>query len=145
MPLETYTIYPTTKHNPSHTASTIALNGFDKLNGPLQIRNHRFYHAAPGAFSDVVDNLKSSLAEALELYPPVNGTVQVSKDGDPYIAVDTKKGTPFTVDVRDTPYAGDTEDVSARTTPVLSSTESIFAVKVTKVRHTGLSCVWIVV
>ncbi|KAI8147292.1 hypothetical protein BJV82DRAFT_507981 [Fennellomyces sp. T-0311] len=134
MPLETYTIHPTNKHKRPVPPSTIVLHGYDKLSHPIQIRNHRFFHTPPVSFSDVVDKLKSSLAEALELYPPVNGTVQVDKNGNPHIAIDTEKGTPFLVDIRDTPYTGDTQDLSARDDPVLPSTASIFAVKVTQVK-----------
>jgi hypothetical protein len=37
---------------------------------------------------DVITTLKSSLAEALEYYPPVAGTVRVNEEGEGYIAVD---------------------------------------------------------
>ncbi|KAI7817751.1 transferase [Gamsiella multidivaricata] len=134
MAVETYTILPTNKYNRPPPPSTIALHGLDLLNPPIQIHNHRFYHRPTNTTSDVIHKLKSSLAEALELYPPVAGTVQANEEGEPYIAMDAENilGTPFLVNMKDTPYAGDTEDLSPRTVMLLPPSSSTLAVKVTQ-------------
>ncbi len=135
MTVETYTIYPTNKYNRPPPPSTIALHGLDLLNPPIHIRNHRFFHRPTSTTSDVIDKLKSSLAEALELYPPVAGTVQTNENGELCIAMDVKNilGTPFLVEIKDTPYVGDTEDLSARTVVFLPPLSSTLAVKVIQV------------
>ncbi|KAF9167083.1 hypothetical protein BGX21_001727 [Mortierella sp. AD011] len=131
MAIEAYIVYPTNKYN-RPAPSTIALHGLD--GSPLQIHNHRFFHRPTSPFSDVIDKLKSSLAEALELYPPVAGTVEANENGDVYIAVDTKNasGTPFLVDTKETPYVGDSESLSPRTDVVLPLSSTVLAVKVTQ-------------
>ncbi|KAI9289121.1 transferase [Umbelopsis sp. AD052] len=134
MTVQTYTIYPTKKHNRQPPPSSIVLHGLDLLSSPIQIQNHRFYYPASGAFSDIINNLKASLAEALELYPPVTGTVIDNEKGETCIAVDPEHilGTPFLVDTKDTPYTGDAEDLSPRTEVLLAPLSSILAVKVTQ-------------
>ncbi|UJR34450.1 hypothetical protein I4U23_021857 [Adineta vaga] len=134
MTVETYTIYPTSKYNRPPAPSTIALHGLDLLSPPIQIRNHRFYHHPTSTTTDVIDKLKSSLAEALELYPPVAGTVRVNEKNEVYIAMDAENilGTPFLVEMKDTPYVGDTEDLSARIGLLLPPLSSTLAVKVTQ-------------
>jgi hypothetical protein len=141
MTVETYTIYPTNKHNRPSPPPAIALHGLDLLSVPLQIRNNRFFHPPPTGFSDVVDKLKSSLAEALELYPPVAATVKTDEEGVPYIALDADsiQGSPFLVEVKDTPYAGDTEDLCPRSEVVLPPNSSTLAVKVTQVGEHSLN------
>lgn len=138
--VETYTIYPTTnKYNRSPPPSTIALHGMDLIGAPMDIHNHRFYHRPPSHLfsttTDVIDKLKSSLAEALELYPPVAGTVKVNEEGEVYIATNAENrlGTPFLVEMKDTPYAGDNEDLSPRVVVLLPPSSSTLAVKVTQV------------
>lgn len=135
MTVQAFTIYPTKKYNRTPPPSTIALHGLDSLSSPIQIHNHRFFHPAKGAISDIVNNLKSSLAEALELYPPVAGTVLANESGELCVAVDAEhiSGTPFLVDVKDTPYTGDSEDLSPRTDVILPPLSSTLAVKVTQV------------
>ncbi|KAF9095186.1 hypothetical protein BGX27_001318 [Mortierella sp. AM989] len=134
MTAETYTIYPTNKYNRPPPPSTVALHGLDLLNPPIQIRNHRFFHPPTSTTSDVINKLKSSLAEALELYPPVAGILRANEKGEPCIAMDAENilGTPFLVEMKDTPYAGDTEDICARTDVLLPPLSSILAVKVTQ-------------
>jgi hypothetical protein len=140
MVVETSTIYPTNKYNRPRPPSKIALHGLDGLSAPIQIHNHRFFHPPAGSFSDVIDKLKSSLAEALELYPPVAGTVIANEQGEIYIATDADNilGSPFLVDIRDTPYDGDFEDLSPRTDVILPPLSSSFAVKVTRVIYNDL-------
>ena len=132
--VETYTIYPTNKYNRPIPPSTIPLHGLDLISPPLQIHNHRFYHQPPSHI-DVIERLKSSLAEALELYAPVAGTVEVNDKGKPYILINNKNmmGTPFLVQKKDTPFSGDDEDLSPRTIVLLPPSSSILAVKVTQV------------
>lgn len=102
---------------------------------PYKSVNHRFFHRPTSTTSDVIDKLKSSLAEALELYPPIAGTVQASEKGELYIAMDAENilGTPFLVEMKDTPYAGDTEDLSPRTVMLLPPSSSTLAVKAAQV------------
>ncbi|KAF7722036.1 hypothetical protein EC973_003758 [Apophysomyces ossiformis] len=134
MALKTYTIQPTNKYDRPPPPSRIRLHGLDLLNPPIQIHNHRFFRPMSSPISEVIDNLKSSLAEALELYPPVAGTVIAEGNGEVYIAMNTEHnvGTPFVVDMKDTPYAGDTEDLSPRTDMLLPPSSSTLAVKVTQ-------------
>ncbi|CAF1392547.1 unnamed protein product [Adineta steineri] len=137
--VETYTIYPTTnKYNRPPPPSTIALHGMDLIGAPIDIRNHRFFHPPPSHLmsttTDLINKLKSSLAEALELYPPVAGTVEVNEKGEFYIAMnaENKLGTPFLVEIKDTPYVGDSETLSPRLDMLLPPSSSTLAVKVTQ-------------
>jgi hypothetical protein len=143
--VETYTIHPTTnKYNRPPPPSTIALHGMDLIGAPMDIHNHRFFHRPPSHListtTDVIDKLKSSLAEALELYPPVAGTVRANEKGELYIDMDAENrlGTPFLVEMKDTPYAGDTEDLSPRLFMLLPPSSSTLAVKVTQVMWNAL-------
>lgn len=135
MALETSTIFPTNKHNRLAPPSKVHLHGLDGLSAPIQIHNHRFFRRPSGPLADVVEQLKSSLAEALELYPPVAGMVQINDKGEVFIAMDKEDivGTPFLVDVKDAPFVKDAEDLSPRTEPILPPMASTFAVKVTQV------------
>jgi hypothetical protein len=137
--VETYTIFPTNKYNRLPPPSSIPLHGLDPVAAPIHIRNHRFYHSPqprqPGPAASTIDKLKSSLAEALELYAPIAGTVRSNDKGEVYIATDTEnlRGTPFLVEMRDVPFAVDTEDLSPRTVMLLPPGSSTLAVKVTQV------------
>jgi hypothetical protein len=139
MNLETYIVLPTNKYNLPPPPLSIALNGFDTAYSAIQIKNHRFYHDPSIPLSELVNKLKSSLAEALELYPPVAGMVHADENGHVYLLMgpDDIKGTPFTVVRKDTPYNGDTEDLSVRSDIILPPLSSTFAVKLTQV-CTGL-------
>jgi hypothetical protein len=137
--VETFTVYPTNKYNRPPRSSTIALHGLDLISPAVHIRNHRFFHRPPSHLinttTDLVGNLRSSLAEALELYPPAAGTVLANDLGELYVSMDAKDvpGTPFFVEMKDTPYAGDTDDLSPRTVMLLPLSSSVLAVKVTRV------------
>lgn len=135
MALETSIIFPTSKHNRSTPPSKVHLHGLDGLGPATQIHNHRFFHRPSAPFSDVVEQLKASLAEALDLYPPVAGTVQLNDKGEIFIAMDREGiiGTPFLVDLKDTPFVKDAENLSPRTEPILPPMASTLAVKVTQV------------
>lgn len=135
MTLETSTIFPTTKHNRPAPPTKVHLHGLDRLSAPIQIHNHRFFHRPSASIADVVAQLMASLAEALELYPPVAGTVQFNDKGEIYILMDKEgvKGTPFLVDLKDTPFLKDSEDLSPRTETVLPPMASTLAVKITQV------------
>ena len=124
MTIETYTIYPTTKYNRPPPPTTITLHGLDLLSAPIHILNHRFFRRPTDTITNVIDKLKSSLAEALELYPPVAGIVRIDEN---------ISGTPFLVEIRDTPFVGDSEDLSPRTVVLLPPLSSTLAVKVTQV------------
>ncbi|KAF8801288.1 hypothetical protein BYT27DRAFT_7198362 [Phlegmacium glaucopus] len=136
--VETFMIFPTQKYNRPPPPSAIKLSALD-LSPPIHILNHRYYHlsnvASLNATADLVNKLKSSLAEALELYPPVAGTVRVQKNGELHIAMDAKSvmGTPFLVETKSVQYTGDTEEVSPRTVMLLPPESSTLAVKVTQV------------
>ena len=137
--VETYTVQPTANtYNRPPPPSAIALHGMDLLGAPLDIHNHRFFHRPPShlmsTIEGVIDRLKSSLAEALELYPPVAGTVRQNEKGELYIATgaEDRLGTPFLVEIRDTPYAGDSEELSPRNFMLLPPSSSTLAVKVTQ-------------
>ncbi|KAF9119893.1 hypothetical protein BGW39_011841 [Mortierella sp. 14UC] len=132
--VETSTIYPTNKHNLSAPPTRIHLHGLDRKSPPVQIHNHRFFHRPSASITNVIEQLKSSLAEALELYPPVAGTVQFNDKGEFFIAMDKEGvvGTPFLVDLKDTDFAQDSEDLSPRLEVVLPPNSSTLAVKVTQ-------------
>ncbi|KAK3843280.1 MAG: transferase [Linnemannia gamsii] len=131
---KTSTIYPTNKHNRPQPPTRIPLGGFDRKLLPIQIQNHRFFRRPSIPFTDVVHQLKASLAEALELYPPVAGSVQYNERGEVYIALDKEGivGTPFLVDLKDTAYTEDGEDLSPRLEAILPPGSSTLAVKVTQ-------------
>lgn len=136
MTLETYMIKPTSKHNRPLPPTQIMLHGLDNLSAPIQIRINMFLPASTTTpFSEVIDNLKSSLAAALEYYLPITGTVKTNEKGENYIATDpeSRLDTPFIVEFKDVPYnGGDSEDISPRGFDVLPPSSSIFAVKVTQ-------------
>ncbi len=72
--VETFYIKPTNKYNHLLSSSIISLHAIDLISTPVPINNHRFFHRPKHVTPhQVVDTLKSSLAEALELYPPVAG------------------------------------------------------------------------
>lgn len=132
---ETHTIYPTNKYNRPPPPSTITFHGLDLIGAPIQIRNHRYFHRPQSLTpTDVIEKLKGSLAEALELYPPVAGIVQANEKGELHIATDIKdnRGTPFLIEMRNTPFVGDTEDLCPRHEMVLPPSSSVLAVKVTQ-------------
>ncbi|ESK97501.1 bahd family acyltransferase [Moniliophthora roreri MCA 2997] len=136
--IKTFTIHPTNKFNRPAPPSTVSLHGLDLISAPMPIRNHRIFPPLPAHLkdnaTDVIEKLKTSLAEALELYPPISGTVRANDAGDVYIAMDAenRQGTPFTFEEKDTPYAGDNEDLTPRDVMILSPLDSILAVKVTQ-------------
>ncbi|KAF9549411.1 hypothetical protein EC957_003800 [Mortierella hygrophila] len=134
MALETSIIFPTNKHNRPTPPSKIHLHGLDGLSAAIQIHNHRFFRRPSVPLRDVVEQLKVSLAEALELYPPVAGTVLSNDKGEIFIATDKDGivGTPFLVDLKDTPFVKDEENLSPRTDVILPPMASTLAVKVTQ-------------
>ncbi|KAF9559260.1 hypothetical protein EC968_006654 [Mortierella alpina] len=134
-PVETCVILPTNKHGRRPPPAAVLLHDLDLISPPVQIHNHRFYPPATHlSAAAVIDTLKSSLAEALELCPPVAGTVRTNDKGEPCIAMDAEniQGTPFLVCTRDAPYEGDSEDLSPRTDMLLPPLSSSLAVKVTR-------------
>ncbi|GAN04084.1 bahd family acyltransferase [Mucor ambiguus] len=134
MPIETHIIYPSNKHNRPSPPSRVVLHGLDRIGSPIQIRNHRFFHAPTTKFDQLVDTLQSSLAEALELYPPVAGAIESDQKGDIYSLMGPKfnKGTPFLVEKKSTSYQGDTIDIGPRQDVILPESASVLAVKVTQ-------------
>ncbi|KAF8943098.1 hypothetical protein BGZ47_005811 [Haplosporangium gracile] len=128
MTLETYTIFPTNKHNRPTPPAKVHLYGLDGHSAAIQIHNYRFFRRPFAPITEVIEQLKATLAEALELYPPVAGT------GEIFIAMDKEGivGTPFLVDFKDTPFVKDFEDLSPRTELILLPMASILAVKVTQ-------------
>lgn len=137
MPIESYIIFPSNKYNRPAPPSKVAIHGFDLFGAPIQIRNHRFFHPPTDATIDqVIENLKSSLSEALELYPPVAGALEVNEKGEIFSAMGPEyvNGTPFLVEKKDTPYNGDAEDIGPRNDVILSTSSSILEVKLTQVQ-----------
>lgn len=139
--VESYTIYPSNKHNRPTPPSRVVLHGLDRIGSPIQIRNHRFFHAPKDdddgttTFETLVHRLTLSLAEALELYPPVAGAIESDEKGDIYSVMgpEYNKGTPFLVEKKSTPYQGDTDDIGPRQDVILAESASILAIKVTQV------------
>ncbi|GAM17832.1 hypothetical protein SAMD00019534_010070 [Acytostelium subglobosum LB1] len=146
-------IYPTNKYKIRQRSSsslteqclTVTLSGLDLISPPMQIHNHRFYRLDDGVgdggggggeavYLEMIDRLKASLAEALELYPPVTSITTVDDKGIVSITMDRErpKGTPFIVHIADSPYTVDNENLSPRTDALLPPSASILAVKITK-------------
>lgn len=137
--VEIFTIKPTNRPSAAEK-SRIPLHALDLINPPVHISNHRFFHRPEHLKEhDVVETLKSSLAEALELYPPVAGTVRANEEGEPYIALDGE-GALFQVETRDSPFTGDGDDLSPRPVLLLPTPSSVLAVKVTQVGN--LHCIY---
>ncbi|KAI9266054.1 transferase [Sporodiniella umbellata] len=131
---KTHMIKPSTKYNTTHPPEKILLHGLDNLSAPIQIRLNMFYPPLTVPFDQTIENLQSSLAEALELYLPITGTMKKNERGEGFIAIDqgSRLATPFTVNIKNEPYSGDLEDISPRGSGVLETLDSIFAVKVTQ-------------
>ncbi|KAF9926234.1 hypothetical protein BGZ67_008233 [Mortierella alpina] len=135
MTLDSCIILPTSKHGRPPPPAAVPLHDLDLISPPVQIHNHRFYRPATHLSGPaVIDMLKASLAEALELCPPVAGTVRTNDRGEPCIAMDAAniQGTPFQVCISNAPYAGDSEELSPRTEVLLAALSSSLAVKVTQ-------------
>ncbi|PFH51701.1 hypothetical protein AMATHDRAFT_142019 [Amanita thiersii Skay4041] len=135
--VQIYTIFPTNnKYNLPPPPTSILLHTLD-LSAPLQIRLHRFFHRPPSTFADIIDKLKCSLAEALELYPPVAGIVQANEEGEDCVLIGAghNQGVPFLVATKDTAFMGDTEDLAPRPDMFLPPSSSTLAVKVTQVAY----------
>jgi len=136
--IEEFTVFPTQKYN-RPPPSLVKLSALDIIIPPIHILNHRYYHpskdSSANAIVDLINKLRSSLAEALELYPPVAGTLRAQENGEMHIAMDAQSilGTPFIVETTEAPYTGDTEEVSPRTIMLLPPESSTLAIKVTQV------------
>ncbi|KAI8059476.1 hypothetical protein BC940DRAFT_247633 [Gongronella butleri] len=132
MSLETFAVLPSNKHGRPAAPSEIKLHGFDVFSSCTQIRSHLTF-MTPASPAECIDKLKRALAEALELYPPVNGTVITKDDGSKFIALDDNhlQATPLIVETRDGPYEGDSEDLSPRQGVMVQPDSPIFAAKVT--------------
>lgn len=133
--VETHIVYPTSKYNCPAAPDAIKLHSLDLFSAPIQIHNHRFFHPSDRSISEVVEKLISSLAEALELYPPVAGVVRTLDNGDTCIITkpENDQGTPLLVDIKDTPYTADSEDLSPRVGLILPPGAGTFAAKITQV------------
>ena len=133
--MESHVVYPTKKHNRPAPPAKIYLHGIDCITGPLDIRNQRVFHRPSSniAFKDIIEKLKSSLAEALELYPPVAGLVETDENGKFYLATNPPNETPFLVDVKEIPFVSGSAELSPRTDIFLPPGTSTLAVKVTQV------------
>lgn len=148
--IETFTIKPTSKYlnrRPAESSSPVLpLHALD-LFAPVHISHHLFFHNSNDDdnaatvttidWNEKIEVLKSSLAEALELYPPVAGTIRCDDHGvnsrQPYVALDGE-GASFMVERRDSPFTGDGDDISPRPVLFLPTPSRVLAVKVTAVR-----------
>lgn len=131
--IETRTIKPTNKHHFPSLPPSLSLHGIDLIAGPCHISNHRFFHNNNNNNDDIITTLTSSLAEALEYYPPVAGTVRMNeKEGKPYISLDGE-GALFIIEKRETKFEEDGDDVSPRPEAVLPFPSKSLAVKLTLV------------
>ena len=81
------------------------------------------------------NRLRNSLAEALEIYYPVGGTVVDDENGDRCIATDgaNLQGTLFVVEIKGKAFEKDSEELSPRPDILLKPGSPIFAVKLTHV------------
>ncbi|KAI8060973.1 transferase [Gongronella butleri] len=132
MSLETFLVRPSNKHARPAVPSELKLHGLDRIGSAIQIRSHLTFKT-PASPADTVEKLKTALSEALELYPPVNGTVVTKEDDELAIMLDDAhlQATPLIVETRDAPYTGDSEDLSPRQGLVIPPNSTIFTAKVT--------------
>jgi len=123
-------------HTAKHDRPTvIPLHGLDTMAVPIHIEIRHFFHPPKDSLHNVIKNLKSSLAEALEIYFPVAGTVVVNEKAESLIAIDQAniRGAPFIVEIKDFPFKQETEELSPRGATFLPPSSPTFAVKLSKV------------
>ena len=127
-------VLPTAKHNRPKPPTVILLHGLD-MAPPIHIEIRHFFHAPKDSSHHVVNKLKTSLAEALEIYFPVAGTVLVNEEAKRWIAADPAniEGTPFIVEIKDFPFEHETEELSPRDGIFLPPGSATFAVKLSQV------------
>ncbi|KAI9499139.1 transferase [Zychaea mexicana] len=126
-------IHASDKHNRQPLPSRIFLSGLDCYNFPSEICVQWLFHSAPESIQDAVFRLKSALSEALELYPPMTGTICKDANDDLYISLENRNrpGTPFIFEIKDTPYDNDASALQPRDFRVLLPVGSnTFIVKV---------------
>lgn len=128
-------VLPTAKHNRPQPPRVIPLHGLDSMIPPIHTEIRHFFHAPKDSFHHVVNKLKVSLAEALEIYFPVAGTVLVNEEAERWIAADPAnfEGTPFIVEIKDFPFEHETEELSPREGIFLPPGSATFAVKLSQV------------
>jgi hypothetical protein len=136
---ETITVQASRKYAlPALADATLEMHGLDTaLGGSVHISNHRFFRKPLLPFDEIVARLRSSLSEALEFYPPVAGTVRFN-DKMEFVLTCDGEGATLIVERRDTPFTGDSDIVSPRPVPVLSTPAAVLAVKVTQVNRSLL-------
>ncbi|KAF4610494.1 hypothetical protein D9613_006576 [Agrocybe pediades] len=132
---ETTIILPSSKHNLPKPPTVIPLHGLD-LVPPIHIEIRHFFRIRGPAsvFADTINNLKVALAEALEIYLPVAGTVLTQEDGQIYNSTDSTSiiGASFILDVKDESFVKETEELSPRSGAFLPPGSPIFAAKITQ-------------
>jgi len=132
---ESTIVRPSTKHNLPKPPATILLHGLDRA-PPIHIEIRHFYHIShESSINNVIENLKDSLAEALEFYLPVAGTVITDEDAENYILTDATniQGALFIVEIKEEAFEKETEELSPRTGAFLPPGSPTFAVKLTQV------------
>ena len=132
---ESTVVLPTAKHNRPKPPTVIPLHGLDSTVPPIHTEIRHFFHAPKDFIHHVADKLKASLAEALEIYFPVAGTVLVNEEAKRWIATDPAnlQGTPFTVEIKHFPFERETEELSPRDGIFLPPGSATFAVKLSQV------------
>ncbi|KAI9251033.1 hypothetical protein BDA99DRAFT_408737, partial [Phascolomyces articulosus] len=118
----------------------IPLHGVDAVIPPFRFTVLWHFSPPPNniLINDVLDKLKSSLAQALELYPPLAGTVHLDSNDNYYIDLNDSDGpgTPFYFENKNIPYVNhnSNEGLSARVenkSGPLTSETSVLVIKVT--------------
>lgn len=132
---ESTVVLPTAKHDRPKPPIVIPLHGFDTISVPIHTEIRHFFQAHKDSICDVITGLKASLAEALEIYFPVAGTVIVNEKAESLIATDPAniRGAPFIVEIKDFPFEKETEELSPRGGMFLPPLSPTFAVKLSKV------------
>ncbi|KAI9499140.1 hypothetical protein BDB00DRAFT_753574 [Zychaea mexicana] len=132
----TTNIHPNIKSIYASFPAKVPLSGLDCFHYPSEVLIHWLFRSPPAATNAVIDKLKATLAEALEFYPLLTGTVCGHKSGDLYIAMDeqSRSGIPFIFEKRITPYDGDSDTMQPRKfTHLLGPGSITFIVKVVQV------------
>ncbi|KAI9276725.1 transferase [Phascolomyces articulosus] len=145
-------IHPSNKHNKTKEIYTLeqqklSLHGIDAIIPPFAFSMLLFFSPPPPSsntytINDIIDKLKNSLAEALELYPPLAGAVHCDDNDNYHIDLDplNGRGTPFHFEIKNKPYINSGNDgnkgLLARneeeSSIPLTSESSVLAIKLTQ-------------
>ncbi|KAJ3734528.1 transferase family-domain-containing protein [Lentinula guzmanii] len=139
-------VRPSTKRNLPSIVEPIRLRAFDLIMPPINVRIPMVFKIIPASasvpgsilreqFETIVTKLKASLADALELCPPVAGTIHTSPDDASDITIDCDgRGATFMTQVERQSYVESEhtlDGLSGTDLFGMDASKTIFAVKLT--------------